>query len=336
MAAGDGAAQSFQGGLRGTVQDPQGIIPGASVTPHESRVGRVTRHGHQRGRRVLVPECAARHLHHQGGGRRLQDLRTQGRTNWHAAIPHAGHRARGRRDRGTDHGDGRVAVDRNLERVDRRRARQDDARDVAEHQPHGVSGQQHRPDGDLHRQSAHEPDAGSDRSVTAGAGRRHLGRQQLPARRLSNHRRAESGVSEPEHRGPRGRQGPGAHLRRGDGPDRRRDVQCDRQVGHQPHVWRGVSADAPRLAHRAELLPQAAERAQREAVLAQCGWRRWRARHQEQDVLLVRGRRLSGRPVAERQPARAHRGRAQRRFFGAHRLERSARSSFTIRSRPIP
>jgi hypothetical protein len=41
------------------------------------------------------------------------------------------------------------------------------------HQPHGVPGQQHRPDGDLHRQSAHEPHAGSNRSITAGAGRWH-------------------------------------------------------------------------------------------------------------------------------------------------------------------
>ena len=32
LAAADAAAQSFQGGLRGTVRDPQGVIPGATVT----------------------------------------------------------------------------------------------------------------------------------------------------------------------------------------------------------------------------------------------------------------------------------------------------------------
>ena len=44
MAAGHGAAQSFQGGVRGTVKDPQGIIPGASVTltNQESGVSRDT------------------------------------------------------------------------------------------------------------------------------------------------------------------------------------------------------------------------------------------------------------------------------------------------------
>src|SRR5262245_49450623 len=31
LCARDGAAQSFQGGLRGTVKDPQGVIPGATV-----------------------------------------------------------------------------------------------------------------------------------------------------------------------------------------------------------------------------------------------------------------------------------------------------------------
>ena len=44
----------------------------------------------------------------------------------------------------------------------------------------------------------------------------------------------------------------------------------------------------------------------------------------EQDVLLGRGRGLPRRPVAERQPARAHRRRARRRFLGADRLERPA------------
>jgi hypothetical protein len=32
LAAANPAAQSFQGGLRGTVRDPQGVIPGATVS----------------------------------------------------------------------------------------------------------------------------------------------------------------------------------------------------------------------------------------------------------------------------------------------------------------
>src|SRR5688572_14473021 len=32
LCSGEGAAQTFQGGLRGTVSDAQGIIPGATVT----------------------------------------------------------------------------------------------------------------------------------------------------------------------------------------------------------------------------------------------------------------------------------------------------------------
>src|SRR5262249_47019743 len=44
LAASNLAAQSFQGGLRGTVRDPQGVIPGATVSlvNQENRVSRET------------------------------------------------------------------------------------------------------------------------------------------------------------------------------------------------------------------------------------------------------------------------------------------------------
>ena len=110
------------------------------------------------------------------------------------------------------------------------------------------------------------------------------------------------------------------------------DVQRDREVGHERFRGVGLLLMRPGSLIGAELLPQAADRADNaHAVLAQRRRRRRRADHQEQDVLLVRGRGLSRRPVAERQPARADRRRARRRFLGADRLERPARSSSTIR-----
>ena len=48
-------AQSFQGGLRGVVKDPQGVIPGATVTLVNDSERRLARDRDQRRRRILVP-----------------------------------------------------------------------------------------------------------------------------------------------------------------------------------------------------------------------------------------------------------------------------------------
>ena len=60
----------------------------------------------------------------------------------------------------------------------------------------------------------------------------------------SDHRHAEPRVHQPEHRDGRRRQGPGAHLRRRDGPHRRRDVQRERAIRDQPVPRLGILADA--------------------------------------------------------------------------------------------
>ena len=59
---------------------------------------------------------------------------------------------------------------------------------------------------------------------------------------------------QPDDRVARGRQGAGAHLRRGDGPDRRRRVQHDAQVGHEQLPRHRVLPDAAGMGRGEQLL----------------------------------------------------------------------------------
>ena len=133
--AGLASAQSFQGGMRGAVKDAQGVIPGVTVTLINEANGVIARHGLERIGRVFVPGARSVELHHQGRGAGVQDLRAARHPHRHAAVRHARHHARSRHRGGVDHRHRRRAADRNVERLARRSARRQDARDAAEHRP---------------------------------------------------------------------------------------------------------------------------------------------------------------------------------------------------------
>ncbi len=98
-------AQSFQGGLRGVVKDPQGVIPGATVTlvNDQNGVSRETVTNGVGEYSFPAIEPALYTVRAVGAG--IQDLRAQGRPHRHAGVPRARHPARSRRPRGNDHRD---------------------------------------------------------------------------------------------------------------------------------------------------------------------------------------------------------------------------------------
>jgi hypothetical protein len=109
ITAGLASAQSFQGGLRGSVKDAQGVIPGVTVTLLNEANG-VTRDT------VSTPR-ASTHFPavdpstYTCNGRRCRASRPferQGHPHRHAAVRHARHRARSRHRRRIDHRDGRM------------------------------------------------------------------------------------------------------------------------------------------------------------------------------------------------------------------------------------
>ncbi len=100
-----------------------------------------------------------------------------------------------------------------------------------------------------------QPSAGSVQRVAVVAGRRHAPRQQLhtldgvPITDITNPRGRQS-----DHRGAGRREGPGAHLRRGNGPHRWRRVQHDAQVRHEQLARHGVLPDAAGVGRGEQLL----------------------------------------------------------------------------------
>ncbi len=99
--------------------------------------------------------------------------------------------------------------------------------------PFGVSVRGDRADGGCLGRRAVQPPAGSDQRVAAVARRRHAPRQQLPGGRRADHRHAQPRVRQPDDRGDRRRQRPGASVRRRNRPHRRRHLQRRHQVGQQ-------------------------------------------------------------------------------------------------------
>ena len=219
-------AQQFTGGVRGAVRDANGVIPGVAVTltNEATNIARETVTNDVGA--VQLPGGHARHLHAEGRAHRLQDLREQGRPHRHAAVHHAGRRARGRRARRRSITvTGAVAAHRHVERLDRRHARPRGARVAAGARPQRLPDRRHGADGHAGRRPAVQPAAGSEQRLARLARRRRHAGQQLPARRRADHRAARPRGAQPDDRSGRRSQGPGPHLRRRDGPHRRRRVQ---------------------------------------------------------------------------------------------------------------
>ena len=143
----------------------------------------------------------------------------------------------------------------------------------------------------------------------------------VPITDLHQSRRRES-----QHRGARGREGPGAHLRRGNGPHRRRRVQHDHEVRAR------TTSAAPASSRRARCGALANNYFGDEGGTAQAGHqvlpagrRLRRADREEPDVLLVRRRGLQRRLDARRVDDFRDAGDAERRLLGADHPDRPAR-----------
>ena len=303
---GTAAAQTFTGGVRGAVRDANGVIPGVTVQLINEATAVVRETISNESGEYNFPAVAARHLHDQGRADRLQDLREHGPPHRDPAVPDARPRARGRHPAGDGHGHRRRAAHRDLERLDRRHARPRSARDPAGPRPQRLPHRRHGADGHDRRRSAVQPAAGSEQRLAGVARRRRHPGQQLPARRRADHRADRSRGAEPDDRGGRGSEGPGPHLRRRDGPDRRRRVQRDGAVRDQRVPRFGLLPDPPGVGRQRELLrreDRPVERGERTRrhLLPPLRRRHRRTDRQEPDVLLGRHR---GLPL-EHDPQRA-------------------------------
>ena len=221
-------AQTFTGGVRGAVSDANGVIPGVSVTiiNEGTQVSRDTTTNASGEYNFSAVPPATYTI--RAAPDRLQDLRAQGRPHRDAAVPHARHHARSRR---SCRRRSRSPPTRRSSRRPTRRTGGTLDREVLEALPApgrnafliGVT----VPTVVADRRSAVQPPAGSDQRLADFARRRRRARQQLPARRRADHRAARPRRAQSDDRSARGSEGPGAHLRRRDGPHRRRRVQRD-------------------------------------------------------------------------------------------------------------
>ena len=213
--------------------------------------------GEQRFRRVQLRRRAARHLYGPRDAHGIQVLREPRPAHRRAAVHHARHSARGRHAAGDHHGHRAVAAHRHVERLDRGGARLGNAESAAVAWPRGLPRRRDGADGDCHRRRAVQPPAGPDQRLTGVAGRGRAARQQLHPRRRPDFRPAQPRRGQPDDRGHRGSQGAGAHLRRRDGPHRRRRVQHGRQIRHQPVPRQRVLPDTAGLGAGEQLLLRA-------------------------------------------------------------------------------
>ena len=174
------AGQGFQGGLRGSLKDTGGVVPGVEVTLINEQTN-ITRSTvtNERGEYSFAnvdPGTYAR----QGGAAGIQDDRARRHPHRHAAVPHARPDARGRRDRQR-----RITVTGEAPLIETSNASQGTvldsrgAADAAGAGPRGVPVRRHDPDGHPLGRRAVQPAAGSDQRVAAVARRRHAPRQQL-------------------------------------------------------------------------------------------------------------------------------------------------------------
>ena len=223
-------AQTFTGGVRGAVKDANGVIPGVTVelVNEATNVARDVVSNDQGlynfaavapGTYTIKASLTGFKTYEQKGVR-------IGAQQFVTARRHA----RSRRAAGNDHGDRRGAADRHLHGVDRRGHQHRAAEHAAERRPVGLPVRRHGAHRGRVGRLAVQPPAGSDQRLAPVARRRHSPRQQLPARRRAGHRPAQPRVGQPHDRGARGRGRAGAHLRRRDGPHRRRHLQHRHQV----------------------------------------------------------------------------------------------------------
>ena len=255
----------------------------------------------QRSGRVQLSQPRARHLYAEGQPPGIQGLRLARRPRRHAAVPHPRRDARSRYARGNGHGSRRHAGHRDVDGVHRHGDRFAGAADAAVAGPRGVPHRHDRADGHPVGRHAVQPPAGSDQRLADLARRRHPPRQQLHARRRADHRPSQPRQRQSVDRVAGGRQGAGAHLRRGDGPDRRRRVQHHAQVGRQRAARHRLRPDPAALGPDEQLFQREGRTSQAEQSLLPRR-RRGRRRHRAQPhVLLVRVGELSRRPDAQRQ-----------------------------------
>ena len=131
-------AQSLQGGLRGVVKDPQGVIPGVTVTlVNEKTASRATRRPTASANTRSPPSNPAptRSERPFPASRRSSARASASARSSSSSLDID---ARSRRARGDDHGHRRIAADRHDQRVDRRRARHQVARVDSERRPQRV------------------------------------------------------------------------------------------------------------------------------------------------------------------------------------------------------
>ena len=208
-----GAAQTYQGGVRGAVRDAGGVVPGADVAlvNEETAVERTTISNAVG--EYAFPNVAPGVYTLRAVAGRLQDVRKPRHHRRHPGIPDPRSAARSRRGARNDHRDRRIAGDRLDDRVGGTPHRAAHARDAAQRRPQSIRDLDHHaqrhPDG----RAAVHADAGSERDGDAGARWRPTPRQQLPARRRADHRSLQSRGDHPVARGRAGSQSAGLHLR---------------------------------------------------------------------------------------------------------------------------
>ncbi len=240
LTAGVAHAQSFQGGMRGSVKDAQGVIPGVTVTLTNEATGvsrdTVSNESGEYSFPALDPSSYAIKAAVQGFKtfeRRGIRIGTQQFVTLDITL-----------EVGTveeiDHGDGGRAADRNVERVARRSARR--ARRSRTLPSVGrnvflmaVTVPTVQSSGDTHWNRMQDQTGASTMSIGGGGVRaNNYLLDGFPITDLQNR-----SSTNPERRNGRGHPRAGAHLRRRDGPHRRRRVQHHREVGHR------ISSAAP-------------------------------------------------------------------------------------------
>ena len=255
------AAQTFTGGLRGAVRDANGVIPGVTV--------QLVNEATNQTREAVSNDQGEYNFAAVPPGTYTVKASLTGFKTYENQGVRIGAQQFITLDIALEVGQlqetitvtGAVAAHRYVERLDRRRHRLAAAADAAERRPVGVPVRGHGPDGHRLGRRAVQPPAGSDQRVAAVARRRHAPRQQLPGRRRADHRHAQPRVGQPVDRGARRRRRAGAHLRRGDGPHRRRHVQRRHQVGHERLARQRLLPDPAAVGHGEQLLLGARRRA---------------------------------------------------------------------------
>ena len=329
-----GAAQGYQGGIRGAVHDAAGVVPGAEVTVinEETNVARstVTNAAGEYNLPNLAPGLYGIKVA-MSGFKAVTQSGVQIGTQQFLTL-----------DMKLEVGglEETVNVTSEPARIERSNASIGTVLDKTDMQTLPSPGRAAfligttRADGDSLRRRPVQPPAGPDQRLAAVARRRHPPWQQLHARRRPDHGPAQPRHRQPEHRVARGHEGAGPHLRCRDGPHRRRRVQHDAAGRRQQPARHRLRADPPDLGPDQQLL-------QREGRARQAGQpvlprrrRHRRAGAPQPHVLLVLDRELPRRPDAQRQRHDADGARTPRRLLADDQRRRRARDHLRSADRP--